>query len=680
MKQARKEAVRRLGGLLYNDDGVDYQQPRTPAEFIAARLGPMANTQVGLVTLDPLDVDNIAIYPSKVLQVTKYPLLRAGHDPIAVALEFCHSHNLQFFPSFRMNDVHESRHKNWARTAIWKRENPHCLLGKHGDDHRYPMSSPRAWWAAKDYAVAEVRDRQFLVIEEMCEMYDLDGVELDWLRSPLFFEPTMDLEPVAQKHIDIMNQFVRRIRRMTERVAKKRSRPLLVAVRVPMSVERSLAIGLDVQTWLREDLADVLIVGAGYVPMAMAQSVRNMVAFARPFDVPVYACISASGLQARTGYDTVEAWRGAAMNVFQGGAKGVYLFNFPYGLLPSGIAKRHAYSSRHTSPKQAQLYHELGSAETLKGLDKVYGIDYKVTETSDGSTRPGLVLPDRLPLKLTAGRAATARLPVGEDLVANVPPGKTPRARLRLRLSRAGLVDDVVVRLNGRPLAADRPREVAPPATPANLLINPAFEQGEEPGESVPGWRGSGYDGSKHVAADFVIHEGGLKGSRAALLESLPTHKWVLADQHVPVQIAPSQAVELSVRLRAEEPGAPVFLVLYLQFPKQKRYDAAKARASLNVGTAWREYRTILALETATDLPASLGDAQIRAIIQIYKPSAKLYVDDAALTVKSSPCIELGVPASLVRAGDNLIDLEMTNQRSKDEFSLERLDLEVTYE
>ena len=198
MKQARKEAVRRLGGLLYNDDGVDYQQPRTPAEFIAARLGPMANTQVGLVTLDPLDVDNIAIYPSKVLQVTKYPLLRAGHDPIAVALEFCHSHNLQFFPSFRMNDVHESRHKNWARTAIWKRENPHCLLGKHGDDHRYPMSSPRAWWAAKDYAVAEVRDRQFLVIEEMCEMYDLDGVELDWLRSPLFFEPTMDLEPVAQ--------------------------------------------------------------------------------------------------------------------------------------------------------------------------------------------------------------------------------------------------------------------------------------------------------------------------------------------------------------------------------------------------------------------------------------------------------------------------------------------------
>jgi len=645
MKTARQRIAENLG-MMYNDDNVD-AQTETPEQFLSARLRPMAHTQIDVVTFDPCDVDNIAIYPSEVLEFTKvYPLAVAGHDPVALALQFCHDNGLQFYPSFRMNDVHESLHKDWWRTAQWKRDHPEYLMGRHGDNTRYPLSSPRAWWAAKDYAVPAVRERQFLLIQEVCQNYDVDGIELDFFRDPLYFRPTLDLRPVTAEHVQIMNNFMRRIRAMTEQVSRQRGRPLLVAARVPMSVERSRAIGLDLQTWLEQDLVDLLIVGGGYAPMAMAPQVRRMVHFAGRYNVPVYACISASGMKEH--HDCVEAWRGAAMNIYRVGAR-VYLFNFPYGLLPPGAdASYHVY---HSSPQQIQLYKELGSPETLKGLDKMYGIDYFVKDTFFGSMRPGLVVPGRLPVELDPGQWTRLHLPVGEDVVANAPEDKSTHTRLLLRVSGVSSGDKVNVKLNGEALPhpitpsaqsltadlaiatvhlvmylqlpdhadavqarttfdvgpqwkeyhtwldigqvaeslslegariraivqiysptlpptdlyvddasliiADREDKSATGPAAAdgeNLLINPTFEQGEEVGENVPGWRASGYDGINHIDANFVISSPGRDSSRAGLLQLEPQHQWVLADQTVPVSVDRSQAVEFSIWMRADSP------------------------------------------------------------------------------------------------------------------------------
>ena len=673
MKAARQQAAQSLG-MMYNDDNVD-AQVTTPEEFLAARLQHMADTQIDVVTFDPCDVDNIAIYPSKIAQFTEvYALAVAGHDPVALALGFCHGNDLQFYPSFRMNDVHESLHKDWWRTAQWKRDHPEYLLGEHGDNTRYPLSSPRAWWAAKDYAVPAVRERQFLLIEEMCENYDLDGVELDFFRSPLYFRPTLDLEPVEAEHLYTMNNFMRRIRAMTEQIGRQRGRPLLVAPRVPMSVERSRAIGLDVQTWLEEDLVDILIIGGGYAPMAMALQVRQMVHFADRYDVPVYACISASGMKEH--HNLVEAWRGAAMNIHRAGAQ-VYLFNFPYGLLPPDVDS--SYRVYHSSPQQIQLYTELGSPETLKGLDKRYGIDYLLKDTFQGCTRPALVAPGRLPVELPPGQWTRLHLPVGEDIVANTPEGKSCHTRLRLRASTLGAADKVQVRLNGEPLT---PVSDAEPITAvgANLLTNPAFEQGEEIGENVPAWRGSGYDGTKHSDADFVITSAGRNDSWGAVLELDPSHIWALADQHVKVQISPDQTLQFSVWLRAEQPDTRVRLTLLLHLPEQKLYDVAASGTELAVGTEWQSFQTLLDLTEATALPDSLQGAQIRAIIQPYQPATRIYVDDTSLITGRGLTVEFELDPQLVKAGDNLIELHLAPQQPTGPVAVDRLDLTVRYQ
>ena len=57
---------------------------------------------------------------------------------------------------------------------------------------------------------------------------------------------------------------------------------MLVACHVPNGVDAALQIGLDVETWLKNDLVDILIGGWGYIPLAMAPHVREMSEFWTP--------------------------------------------------------------------------------------------------------------------------------------------------------------------------------------------------------------------------------------------------------------------------------------------------------------------------------------------------------------------------------------------------------------
>jgi hypothetical protein len=58
-------------------------------------------------------------------------------------------------------------------------------------------------------------------------------------------------------------------------------------------------------------------------------------------------------------------------------------------------------------------------------------------------------VPDRLPIPLVPNRSATAKLPVGEDVAANAPEGKTTHVCLRIRISAAAQRDQLEIALNG---------------------------------------------------------------------------------------------------------------------------------------------------------------------------------------------------------------------------------------
>ena len=457
MKRARKQAVQRRRRIMYNDDGCHPRPYKTPEELIALRLKQVAGTQVDTICyctgggglfwghlpevgerIGEFVTDKDAQYVKDICAGLK-ALEQMGTDPLKVAVAFGHKHGMEVFWSYRMNNIEDS-FAAWSWTR-WKREHPEYCIGKPEDWTKYPYTDPRRWWAGVDYAIPEVRAHFLAIFEDVCGRYDVDGVDLDWFRSPRFFRPTIEGKPVEPKHVAMMNDFVRKVRAITERAAAKRGRPFLVSCRVPLSVERCLDIGLDVRTWLAEDLVDILVLGGDLAPMAMAPQLREMAKLAHGYGVHVAANIGGSGMQKAQGYTALEAWWAAAMNAHHAGVDGIYTFN----LFPT---------------KPDERYRRMGSVETLKGLDKLYAIDPIEPKNLWGFNRAALVVPDRLPIELAPTGSATAKLPVGEDIVANAPEGKTTHARLKLRVQNLAPNEQLIVRLNGHPLGC------VPPTTP----------------------------------------------------------------------------------------------------------------------------------------------------------------------------------------------------------------------
>lgn len=178
-------------------------------------------------------------------------------------------------------------------------------------------------------------------------------------------------------------------------------------------------------------LLGLVVDGGGYAPMAMAGCVRKMVDLGHNFDVPVYPCISKSGM--RGALASIEAWRGAAMNIWHTGADGVYTFN----LFPR---------------QRDDRFSEIGDVATLKGRDKFYGIDKFDTRGFLGIYKPGLVVPYALPVELEPDVAASVELPVGEDIVPNSPSGQNPSVKLRLQITNVLAGDSIETKVNGRDL------------------------------------------------------------------------------------------------------------------------------------------------------------------------------------------------------------------------------------
>jgi len=452
MKQLRKQAAQRSRRVLFNDDGNDVKPYKTPEELISLRVKQVANTQVDTIFYCTGGGGLFWGHQPKVGEVLGefvkesdgegvlamrdglIALKEQGTDPLAAVVEYGHKNNMEVFWSYRMNNPEDS-FVDWG-FAKRKREHPEYIMGTKADWDHNNLTEAKVWWALEDFARPEVRDYIVQIFEDVCKRYDIDGIELDYIRHPLFFRPNLDGKPATPSQVAMMTDMVRKIRAMTERVSLERGRPILVSVRAPLSVESGLSIGLDIPTYLKEDLMDILIAGQDYVQMGVASDLKNMVTLAHKYGVPTYALIVPP--KPYNIYTDNRAWRGAVMNRWYWGADGIYTFN----LFPN-------------SPDSK--FSEFGSRESLKGLDKIYGIDNPIEESVLGTFKMVMVAPDRLPIPLSFKNYATAKLSVGEDIVANTPAGKTVSAGLRFKIAGLAKDDQVDVKINGRPAGSPTP-------------------------------------------------------------------------------------------------------------------------------------------------------------------------------------------------------------------------------
>jgi hypothetical protein len=434
----REHMKNRPRPIIYNNDGggIMAAGANTPEGFLAQRMDAVLGSQVGSVfyctgattmfTHQAKVGETYGKYAEGMTLKTNIEALDEKYktDVLALTVQFCHENDLEVFFTHRINDIHDCFLS--MELSTWKREHPEYLMGKPEDWQNYPEPDPRRRWAALDFEIPEVRDYIVAIIDDVLARYDLDGIEIDYLRNPLFFRPNRLRQPATPDQVRILTGFQRRIRDLAYAHGNRRGRPILVATRVPVTERMGLYAGIDVRQWLEEDLLDVLTTAVGCMPYT--NPTHELVELGHAHGVPVYPTIAGSG---RDEHQTVEHWRGAAANFWHAGADGIVFFN----LFP-------------TEPGHP-MFTQLGNPQKLAGMDKIFALDNMAIY--DGGINHTILDPP-LPVKLSADKL-TCRLtfPVGDDVPDAAKEGRLDSATLRIRFAdtQEKAADVIEVRLNG---------------------------------------------------------------------------------------------------------------------------------------------------------------------------------------------------------------------------------------
>jgi hypothetical protein len=456
LRAARKQAAQRERRVIFNNDGNEpvYRcENNTPEELLRHRTAELVGTHVDTIFYCTWSSGfGMFTHGTKVGAVfnTKEGLfstnridemLAAGTDPLRVMVDFGQKHGIEVFWSFRMNDTHDASTADYGpimfRANPLKQQHPDWLIGS-------PQERPKfGGWTAVDFTRPEIRDLAVKYVEEVCRNYGVDGVELDFFRHPVFFKRAAQTgTPCNDEERALMTEMVGRIRQVAEVEGQRRGRPILVAVRVPDSVEYSRDIGLDVEAWLARELVDLLVV-AGYYQLNRWET---SVALGRKYNVPVYPSLDESRVRepaARKLRMSVAAYRGRALNAWQAGAAGIYVFN-------------------SFNPKNP-IWRQLGSAAALKKLDQDYFASIRGVGAAAGRALPHgeyqhiPTLNPHSPLLIEPNKPAKVEFPFACDPAAPES-GAVPRITLRLQFDKAN-ADKLRVALNGQPLASPRPSD-----------------------------------------------------------------------------------------------------------------------------------------------------------------------------------------------------------------------------
>jgi hypothetical protein len=328
-------------------------------------------------------------------------LIRSGHDPLAIVLQRCRERGLEAFITFRMNELHDVDRPDSALISRFYREHPEWNLSETG----------HGWLGlAPNFAVPEVRQRRIAEIVDLVERYDIDGLELDFQRFPAYFSHA---EGVAEAHAGVITDLVTTIRQAVERVARSRGRTILLAARVPSTLEGCRSIGLDPAEWSRRGLLEFVTI-APFLRTLFQMPIEEFKA-AMP-GLPVYAGVeySAQYNSGKARVMTPELYRGVAASLLAAGADGVSLFNM-------FCARENADSS--WEPPFSVL-REIGDLATLKGTQKLYLADRKSDFDQPVDAKPLLPvrvapdLPCTVPVVIAPcdvrTQACTMRLEMGE--------------------------------------------------------------------------------------------------------------------------------------------------------------------------------------------------------------------------------------------------------------------------
>ena len=242
-------------------------------------------------------------------------LADGGTDYLATMLARCRERKIIPGVSLRMNDMHGAPDPNFqTHNRFWLR-NP---------QFRLPYSIEERGWSghALNYEHLEVREHFLSLIREIVNDYDLEVLELDFLRHKMYFP----IEPIG-KYAPIMTDFLRQVKTIIQQSGK----PIKLIPRVASTPAAAMELHFDIRAWVAEGLIDGLTAAMYHstgweIPVAEFRSVLGP-------DVPLYigtefGADKRGDLPRRLLPREPELLKGLAAGYLAAGADGINFFNF----------------------------------------------------------------------------------------------------------------------------------------------------------------------------------------------------------------------------------------------------------------------------------------------------------------------------------------------------------------
>ena len=235
-------------------------------------------------------------------------------DRMQIVVDQCHKRGIKCLANLRMND----RHLVTDYVAELYRQHPEWEL-------KSPIGAFLDRKGALNFKYKGVRDQLLAFTAELLERYDVDGLELDYMRMCHMFEPTE-----AREHAHLLTEMMRSMRTQLAAAARRRNRNnLVLGVRVPSTLEECVALGYEVKTWIREGLVDY-ITPTDFWSTDFVARTEEFVALTKQTSCKVYPSISpvSSFPTPADKYLTPEQFKGAANNFYAFGADGISAYNY----------------------------------------------------------------------------------------------------------------------------------------------------------------------------------------------------------------------------------------------------------------------------------------------------------------------------------------------------------------
>ena len=374
-------------------------------------------------------------------------LEQQGTDSAEVVITEGHKAGLDVFLSLRINDGHDARLPDGladANMAPQRHAHPEWLLGD--DAIQPPNVTGRLATHMRftyDFSLPQVRQYILALVQEAIANYDLDGFDLDFCRQPSLFKKGQ-----AESGGRLVTELLRDIRRALDAKGQAAGRRLYLSMRVPPDLAANKSVGINVDTWIKERIADIVVVGdpggwhyrlpiEDYLALAKGTECKiiaqNLCAFredrGRSASVlfgersgPASAAGVTSGT---TAYYTTEQFRAVAARHWQAGADGQYIWN------------QHFLQFSADDNFDRQHWKEIGDPQILAHLNK----HYLVGPTGKGGSLP-IVL-------AAAGAKATVNVEVADDVGRARREGYAAKATLRFEVEQLTSLDQIELSLNG---------------------------------------------------------------------------------------------------------------------------------------------------------------------------------------------------------------------------------------